>query len=555
MNRGRRKRWFSRGLAPAPVIAVSVLAAFCVGGAIFARWGAFGERIVGPTARVRRGPMMLTITAPGEFKGALQRVPAGIAVEYEITEYGSSGYGLSVSWLPRLGWTLPDGTPVNEGDVVAELERSELEDRIVGLDSDLISQQAAYETAKHQLEINKIDSEATLASAEMALGLAVIDMTSHVGFTPSDDEIARAALIFEEKLAERLPGMDVPVSREAEVGQQSQFDAVTWIRPGGKAYLELLGKRLQVEKAEAAVRMARDRASETEGRFQEGFETRHELETAKFAVTVDEANLKTCELALDRFIRQELPYELGKLALNVQEKRAALAEARRTAEKQAAKAQLGARRVAEKIQDTQRQIAALRGNLERTTIRAPVAGICMQGDPATGQSVTPGEYIWPGRAVVTIMSSEGLGLEVLVKEIDVDDVQVGQEAFIKWGKARRVLKGRVSKISSKIIRVGGQKYYPVAIEAHSPTPELKPGMTANASIAAGDVADALYVPAGAIFREGDREICYVIAYGRTRPREVFTGCASTDFVEITGGLQEGERVALYRPGRWAREET
>ncbi len=76
---------------------------------------------------------------------------------------------------------------------------------------------------------------------------------------------------------------------------------------------------------------------------------------------------------------------------------------------------------------------------------------------------------------------------------------------------------------------------------------LKPSMRCKAEIYVGVVEDALYVPLQAIFREGPTAFVYVADGHGFSERAVETGEASGLYVEITGGLNEGESVLLREP--------
>jgi len=76
---------------------------------------------------------------------------------------------------------------------------------------------------------------------------------------------------------------------------------------------------------------------------------------------------------------------------------------------------------------------------------------------------------------------------------------------------------------------------------------MRPGMTARVSIVADAVRDTLVVPVTALYYEGGQTICYVFDGERPVARKVAVGRRGDDFLEITSGVREGERVSLARP--------
>ena len=72
---------------------------------------------------------------------------------------------------------------------------------------------------------------------------------------------------------------------------------------------------------------------------------------------------------------------------------------------------------------------------------------------------------------------------------------------------------------------------------------LRIGQFASLTVAAGEPVTALAVPASALLQEGGQWIAYVQAEGESFERRVVrTGIQSRGWVEVRGGLEQGERV-------------
>ncbi|NJD20625.1 MAG: efflux RND transporter periplasmic adaptor subunit, partial [Gemmatimonadetes bacterium] len=83
----------------------------------------------------------------------------------------------------------------------------------------------------------------------------------------------------------------------------------------------------------------------------------------------------------------------------------------------------------------------------------------------------------------------------------------------------------------------------VRIELPNPGGRLKPGMYAKATLDVPPGEPMLVVPRGAVIDTGTRILAFVAgADGALMPREVRTGRASGELVEVLSGLEEGERV-------------
>ncbi len=85
------------------------------------------------------------------------------------------------------------------------------------------------------------------------------------------------------------------------------------------------------------------------------------------------------------------------------------------------------------------------------------------------------------------------------------------------------------------------------VKLDSVNPELKPGMTSLVDIALRRRNNVLAVPCQALRSDGGKKICFVANAETLERREVRTGEETTNLVEVTSGLEEGELIALNPP--------
>jgi hypothetical protein len=78
-------------------------------------------------------------------------------------------------------------------------------------------------------------------------------------------------------------------------------------------------------------------------------------------------------------------------------------------------------------------------------------------------------------------------------------------------------------------------------------------MTTRVEIRVGELADSLVVPISAVAENKGKHCCYVVQAQRIERRSVTVGANTERYVEITGGLTEGEQVALDARYRAAAE--
>jgi HlyD family secretion protein len=148
-------------------------------------------------------------------------------------------------------------------------------------------------------------------------------------------------------------------------------------------------------------------------------------------------------------------------------------------------------------------------------------------------------------------------LEVRVEVLSRDGVAIRPGARVsleRWGGAeplaarvRLVEPAAFTKISA--LGVEEQRVYVVA-DFTGPAERratLGDSYRVEARVVIWESANALRVPAGALFQRGDQWQCFVLADGRARLRPVRVGHTNGLATEILSGLEVGDQVVLY-PG-------
>ena len=172
------------------------------------------------------------------------------------------------------------------------------------------------------------------------------------------------------------------------------------------------------------------------------------------------------------------------------------------------------------------------------TYRSPVPGIVMEKKAVQGMRFMPGEMLFQ----IADLSSVWVIADVF--EQDLQAVKNGAPAIIRIGAyPDREFKGRVSFVYPTL--KAETRSTAVRVELPNPDGALKPAMFAQVEIDAGDRRKSLAVPASALIDSGVRQVILVqLDEGRFDPREVKVGRRSSDFVEVLGGVKEGESVVV-----------
>ena len=207
-------------------------------------------------------------------------------------------------------------------------------------------------------------------------------------------------------------------------------------------------------------------------------------------------------------------------------------------------------------------------NLAFTDITSPVDGVVVARNVDVGQTVAA-TFQTPTLFLVAEDLTK-MQVSASVSESDIGPVGPEQEvSFSVDAYPAATFTGRVEQVRNAPITVQNVVTYDVMVSVDNRDLLLKPGMTANVTIATATRPDALRVATSALrFRpptEGDgaaaaapppsdrhRARVWVLDDGaRPRPVEVRTGIADDRFTEITEGLAAGEQVNVAL----RREET
>ena len=154
-------------------------------------------------------------------------------------------------------------------------------------------------------------------------------------------------------------------------------------------------------------------------------------------------------------------------------------------------------------------------------------------------------------ALFTISPDDTMTLEVSVDELDINSVEIGQEAAVTFDAIEdKEFTGEVTEIGNTASVNGGVAKYPVSVSVPKDE-EMKQGMNASATITIENRENVITIPINALQEKGNKVFVYTEKdedgnlSGET---EVTTGLSDGTTVEITEGLSEGDTVYYNKSG-------
>ena len=205
------------------------------------------------------------------------------------------------------------------------------------------------------------------------------------------------------------------------------------------------------------------------------------------------------------------------------------------------------------LRDAQLSLQSAVDQLDNYSITSPIAGTIVEKNYKQGDKIDSGSGL---SSLCTIFDLSYLTLTLNVDELDVSKIEVGQEVDVTAEAVEgQSYRGVVTKVNINGTTMGGVTSYPVTIRIDE-TDGLLPGMNVDVEIRVQSESGVLAVPVSAVER-GNRVLVRSESAGENAGtalgedglpigyeyREVTLGINDDDYIQITGGLEEGESIA------------
>lgn len=193
--------------------------------------------------------------------------------------------------------------------------------------------------------------------------------------------------------------------------------------------------------------------------------------------------------------------------------------------------------------------AALQTEVGKTTLTAPFTGVLLSQNAAVGEVATAGQPVMALADPATLHFTVPLAQTVLMLAKPGTPVEV---TFDTLGSKKTVIGTleRVELMPSTVVASESlaqpEEQYQAVVALSSADDQLKIGMTGSATFSFPVTENVLTVPQKSLFAEGDQQFVILDkGQGQTEKRFIKTGRVTSDRVEVTQGLAEGDRVAQF----------
>ena len=162
-----------------------------------------------------------------------------------------------------------------------------------------------------------------------------------------------------------------------------------------------------------------------------------------------------------------------------------------------------------------------------------------------------GSQVPQGTQVAVVSDQTRLKVDCEIGDQHREKLSVGAKAVIKTGDTE--LRGTVVTVTPSV--TNGIVYFTV-VPDEADHPGLRSGLSVDIHVLYGLRQNVLRIPNGTFFKYGPGLYdLWIVREGRAEKREVSLGESSYEYVEITDGLNEGDRVILSDMERYKDKQT
>jgi multidrug resistance efflux pump len=463
-----------------------------------------------PTSSARRSPLAgreLYVTERGDFDMIIP--VSGELVAARQIEVRNKLDGRAV-----ITEIVPEGRSVRQGDVLLRLSEEEINNKIKDAEDKTKTDESTLISAEQSLSIRENQKQSEIEKADLAVQLAELALEAwEKGEVVSKRETLRTAL------------------ETAEIDK------------------ERLDRRF--EEAKALV--------------EKGYISRDDYEKDRMNKIAGDAKVKQCQLDIQVYEQYQYKQDRAKKESDLDQARAERGRTEQRAEAELTKLRADLESARFKAQSARDRLNQLRQQLGFCTVIAPTDGLVVYATSIEGSGgmggrgggdVQPpqvGTELKANELVIILPDTSTMMANLKVSEALSGRIRQGQPVMV-WSDAMPnvPVQGTVQGVSV-LAESGGwrdpnRRDYTVKVALEvDPKLGLKPSMRCKGEIILDRVTDAISVPIQAVFRQGPMAFVYVPSGSGYAQREVKLGRASELEVEITAGLDEGERVLLREP--------
>ena len=444
-----------------------------------------------PVFEVKQGPLTIGVTESGTIQ----------ARDQEILESEVEGQTTII-------FLVPEGTQVKTGQLLIELDASQLVDEKVDQEIRVQNAEAAFIRARENLEVVKNQTQSDMDKAELDFDFAKQDLNKYIeGEYPKDLKEAQSKISLASEELQRA-------------GEKLKWSKIL---------------------------------------FDELYLSQTELQADALAANKAKLDL---ELAItNQELLKDFTYkrDLASLESDVKQTNMALERVQRKANADIVQAEADLRAKESEFKRQQDKLKKIVEQISKTKIYTPKDGMVIYASSAqanwrgNSEPLEEGQQVRERQELIYLPTTASFKAEVKVHESSLDKISLGLPVRITVDALPgKVFSGEVAKIAplpdaQSIFMNPDLKVYRTEINIQGEPKELRTGMSCEAEIIVTRYAETFYVPIQAVLKVGGTPSVYIVNGNKIERRPIEIGFDNNRMVRVVSGLETGEKVLLTPP--------
>jgi HlyD family secretion protein len=439
---------------------------------------------------VRRGPLRISVVQRGNLSAK-----DSVSIESQIEGQTTVLY------------LIPEGTFVKPGDLLVELDASDLEEKKRQQEIAVQNADAAYVKAKAQYEIQESQNKSDIEAAQRKLDFAKLDKKQYL-------EGDRKQLMDQAKDKILL----------AESKRTQAANTKEW----------------------------------SEKLLEKGFVTKSDMDRDQLDFESADVQLKQAKQAKDLLEQYEDKRKIVELDADVLEAERGLERTKLRATATIVDYEAARNTAQARLELEQQRLAKWLDQIAKARIVSKDSGMVVytrveSGRMGMGEPIQKGSQVRERQEILTIPRTGGMIAEASIHESVLKQVVPGLPCVLSIDAIPGpTFKGKVQFVALLPDKGSwwanpNQRLYKTEISLDEVNPEMRPGMSCNIEILTQEIPDALFVPLQCVLTQKGETIAFVAAGDAIEQRKVKVGRNNDKWVEVLDGLKENEIVLLSPP--------
>ncbi len=445
-----------------------------------------------PTFVVKRGPLRISVIESGTIQ-AREQIILKSEVEGRTTI-------LSI---------VEEGSRVKEGDLLIEMDSSELLDAKVDQQIRVQNAEASFISSRENLAVVENQAKSDVDKSELAFEFAKQDLKKYV---------------------------------EGEyLNQRKEMES-------------------KITLAKEELQTAKEKLEWSKKLFEKEYISQTELQIDELAAHKKKLDLELAENNLRLLEDFTHPRKLAELESDVSQAEMALERAKRKAKADVVQAEAGLKARESEFERQKDKLKKNEEQITKTKIYAPADGLVIYATSAksrwwrgNSEPLGEGSEVHEREELIYLPTASAVKAEIKIHETSLQKVKLGLPVVVTVDALPgKTFTGYVEKIAplpdAQMVWLNPDlKVYNTGVFLEGEGDYLRTGMSCKAEIIIEEYDDVMYVPVQAVLRIGGEPTVYVQRGSGFEQRKVKVGMDNNRMIRIIEGLQVGEAVLLTPP--------